>query len=179
MLIREVSTAELSGAGISHSKSCDGKLDDSLPFLPLTATVGQFTSGPTLAPGEAAIHPIVFEFHENHGRNVQLGEGRRTAKRTASYNQGVVITGKPLPRDQLFQVILTGTGWPVFLGIFYPGSVFLFYLMLHMSAICAFFVSVSYYGMHTNTLTFHLFSGITESNIQDSVFLCENFSICF
>ncbi|XP_067005004.1 neuralized-like protein 4 [Anabrus simplex] len=48
--------------------------------------------------------PFKFEFHENHGRNVQLGEGRLTAKRIASYNQGVVISSRPLPRDRLFQV---------------------------------------------------------------------------
>lgn len=114
MLIREVSTTELSGAGISHSKSCDGKLDDYSSFPPLAATMSQCTIGPNHLPAEAAVHPIIFEFHENHGRNVQLGEGRRAAKRTASYNQGVVISSKPLPRDQLFQVILTGTGWLVF-----------------------------------------------------------------
>jgi hypothetical protein len=114
MLIREVSTAELSGAEISHSKSCDGKLDDCSSFPSLTATVCQFTSGANHLPAEAAVHPIIFEFHENHGRNVHLGEGHRTAKRTASYNQGVVISSKPLPRDQLFQVILTDTIWLVF-----------------------------------------------------------------
>lgn len=114
MLIREVSTTELSGAGISHSKSCDGKLDDYSSFPSLAATMSQCTIGPNHLPAEAAVHPTIFELHENHGRNVQLGEGRRAAKRTASYNQGVVISSKPLPRDQLFQVILTGTGWLVF-----------------------------------------------------------------
>lgn len=114
MFIREVSTTELSGAEISHSKSCDGKLDDYSSFPSLVATMSQCTIGPNHLPAEAAVHSIIFEFHENHGRNVQLGEGRRAAKRTASYNQGVVISSKPLPRDQLFQVILTGTGWLVF-----------------------------------------------------------------
>lgn len=47
---------------------------------------------------------IAFEFHENHGRNVQLGENRTTAKRIASYNQGLVMSSHPLPRDHLFQV---------------------------------------------------------------------------
>ncbi|KAK7792172.1 hypothetical protein R5R35_005131 [Gryllus longicercus] len=47
---------------------------------------------------------IAFEFHENHGRNVQLGENRTTAKRIASYNQGLVMSSHPLPRDHIFQV---------------------------------------------------------------------------
>jgi hypothetical protein len=94
---RELSTAEESGTDMSHSKSCEGRLDDSSSLLPVTAAAG----GPNQSPAE----PVVLEFHENHGRNVQLGEGCRTAKRTASYNQGVVISSKPLPREQLFQVI--------------------------------------------------------------------------
>lgn len=44
------------------------------------------------------------EFHENRGKNIQLLQGNLTAKRTASYNQGIVVSSKPLPRDQLFQV---------------------------------------------------------------------------
>jgi len=113
VLTRDPSTAEGSGMEMSHSKSCEGKLNDAaevssssvLPVMTVTATaVGNATSGPKQAPAEATIHPIILEFHENHGRNVQLGEGRRTAKRTASYNQGVVISSKPLPREELFQV---------------------------------------------------------------------------
>ncbi|XP_023215732.1 neuralized-like protein 4 isoform X1 [Centruroides sculpturatus] len=44
------------------------------------------------------------EFHENRGKNIQLLHGNLTAKRIASYNQGIVVSSKPLPRDQLFQV---------------------------------------------------------------------------
>ncbi|XP_051170351.1 neuralized-like protein 4 [Leptopilina boulardi] len=44
-----------------------------------------------------------YEFHENHGRNVQL-EKRITARRVASYNQGVVMSSRPLIRGKMFQV---------------------------------------------------------------------------
>jgi hypothetical protein len=100
----------VSGTEISHSKSCDGKLVDAAGVTSLSAktankiAVGQATNWTKPGPAESIIQPSVLEFHENHGRNVQLGEGCRTAKRTASYNQGVVISSKPLPREQLFQV---------------------------------------------------------------------------
>ena len=44
-------------------------------------------------------------FHDNHGRNIQLNKSRTVATRLESYNQGLVVCGKPLPRGQLFQVI--------------------------------------------------------------------------
>ncbi|OXU27740.1 hypothetical protein TSAR_003159 [Trichomalopsis sarcophagae] len=44
-----------------------------------------------------------YEFHENHGRNVQL-EKKTVARRVASYNQGVVMSNKPLIKNKLFQV---------------------------------------------------------------------------
>lgn len=44
------------------------------------------------------------EFHENHGRNIQLSNENQSARRIASYNQGVVVSARPLPRGQLFQV---------------------------------------------------------------------------
>ena len=135
MFIREVSTTELSGAEISHSKSCDGKLDDYSSFPSLAAAMSLCTIGPNHLPAEASVHPIIFEFHENHGRNVQLGEGRRVAKRTASYNQGVVISSKPLPRDQLFQVILVGLACVLDTGYL---TLFLVYHTWHVSAVCTF-----------------------------------------
>ncbi|KAJ8973612.1 hypothetical protein NQ317_003242 [Molorchus minor] len=33
----------------------------------------------------------IYEFHDNHGRNIELGSGRTVARRVASYNQGVVV----------------------------------------------------------------------------------------
>ncbi|XP_077998138.1 neuralized-like protein 4 [Glandiceps talaboti] len=47
---------------------------------------------------------MCIEFQENHGKNIQLRNGNLTACRTASYNQGVVVSSKPLPKMHLFQV---------------------------------------------------------------------------
>lgn len=44
-----------------------------------------------------------YEFHENHGRNIQL-EAKTIAKRVASYNQGVVMSSRPLIKGKPFQV---------------------------------------------------------------------------
>lgn len=44
-----------------------------------------------------------YEFHENHGRNIQL-ETRTIARRVASYNQGVVMSSRPLIKGKPFQV---------------------------------------------------------------------------
>ena len=41
------------------------------------------------------------EFHDNHGRNVQLKNRNRSAIRTDSYNQGLSVTNRPLARDCL------------------------------------------------------------------------------
>ncbi|PSN33663.1 hypothetical protein C0J52_20980 [Blattella germanica] len=101
----DLSTADVINTNISRSKSCDGKLDDVIQIISstvppvttattttvtTTTAVSQTTVSSNQEPAET-VQPIVSEFHENHGRNVQLGEGRKTAKRTASYNQGVRI----------------------------------------------------------------------------------------
>ncbi|XP_043280017.1 neuralized-like protein 4 isoform X2 [Venturia canescens] len=44
-----------------------------------------------------------YEFHENHGRNVEL-EKKTTARRVASYNQGVLMSSRPLIKGKIFQV---------------------------------------------------------------------------
>ena len=49
---------------------------------------------------------VCLEFHGNHGKNVLLSNHNLTACRTASYNQGIVVSHKPLPRNQLVQVII-------------------------------------------------------------------------
>lgn len=46
----------------------------------------------------------IYEFHENHGRNIELSSDKRSAKRVASYNQGIVILNKPLKRGSLLEV---------------------------------------------------------------------------
>lgn len=43
-------------------------------------------------------------FQEFRGRNIKLLNNGKTALRTESYNQGVVIVSKPLERDVLFEV---------------------------------------------------------------------------
>uniref|UniRef100_A0AAZ3R142 Neuralized-like protein 4 n=1 Tax=Oncorhynchus tshawytscha TaxID=74940 RepID=A0AAZ3R142_ONCTS len=47
----------------------------------------------------------VMAFLENHGKNIQLSNQNLTAARVSSYNQGLLVTAQPLPRQQLFQVI--------------------------------------------------------------------------
>ncbi|XP_075745116.1 neuralized E3 ubiquitin protein ligase 4 isoform X3 [Rhipicephalus microplus] len=44
------------------------------------------------------------EFHEQHGRNVRLCAGSMGACRTTGYGHGLLLSTKPLPRCQLFQV---------------------------------------------------------------------------
>lgn len=43
-------------------------------------------------------------FHEKTGKNIQLSSDRMTARRSESYNQGIVMSVKPLPRNVVFQV---------------------------------------------------------------------------
>lgn len=44
------------------------------------------------------------EFLENHGKNILLSNGNRTATRVASYNQGIVVINQPLVPQLLVQV---------------------------------------------------------------------------
>eukprot|EP00063_Salmo_salar_P036607 XP_014011442.1 PREDICTED: neuralized-like protein 4 isoform X1 [Salmo salar] len=54
--------------------------------------------------GEPALAPnTVMAFLENHGKNIQLSHQNLTAARVSSYNQGLLVTAQPLPRQQLFQ----------------------------------------------------------------------------
>ncbi|CAB0011105.1 unnamed protein product [Nesidiocoris tenuis] len=48
--------------------------------------------------------PVALQFHECHGRNVQISESRLAAKRVSSYNQGVVLAARGLPRGVVFQI---------------------------------------------------------------------------
>ncbi|XP_069042671.1 neuralized-like protein 4 isoform X2 [Lepisosteus oculatus] len=52
---------------------------------------------------EASLVPTPMEFLENHGKNIQLSNQNLTAARVSSYNQGLLVTAQPLPRQQLFQ----------------------------------------------------------------------------
>ncbi|XP_070338539.1 neuralized-like protein 4 isoform X1 [Equus asinus] len=53
---------------------------------------------------QVAIMPTVLEFLENHGKNILLSNGNRTATRVASYNQGIVVINQPLVPQMLVQV---------------------------------------------------------------------------
>ncbi|XP_063305913.1 neuralized-like protein 4 isoform X1 [Pelobates fuscus] len=48
--------------------------------------------------------PQTLHFMDNHGKNILLLHGNRTATRVSSYNQGIVVLAQPLPRLFLFQV---------------------------------------------------------------------------
>ncbi|XP_030761137.1 neuralized-like protein 4 [Sitophilus oryzae] len=47
-----------------------------------------------------------YEFHENHGRNIELLSDKTIARRVASYNQGVVAVVPPLEPNKAVQVVL-------------------------------------------------------------------------
>uniref|UniRef100_A0A4W5K7V6 Neuralized-like protein 4 n=1 Tax=Hucho hucho TaxID=62062 RepID=A0A4W5K7V6_9TELE len=53
----------------------------------------------------ALVPNTIMAFLENHGKNIQLSNQNLTAARVSSYNQGLLVTAQPLPRQQLFQVI--------------------------------------------------------------------------
>ncbi|XP_032178448.1 neuralized-like protein 4 isoform X2 [Mustela erminea] len=53
---------------------------------------------------QVVVMPMALEFLENHGKNILLSNGNRTATRVASYNQGVVVIGQPLVPQLLVQV---------------------------------------------------------------------------
>ncbi|KAM6949638.1 neuralized-like protein 4 isoform 1-T1 [Aplochiton taeniatus] len=57
----------------------------------------------TPVESEPALLPNVMAFLENHGKNIQLSNQNLTAARVSSYNQGLLVTAQPLPRQQLFQ----------------------------------------------------------------------------
>lgn len=52
------------------------------------------------------VSSTIYEFHENHGRNIEIVEGRTTARRVASYNQGVVIAQPALEVNSKVQIII-------------------------------------------------------------------------
>lgn len=53
--------------------------------------------------------PTALEFLENHGKNILLSNGNRTATRVASYNQGIVVVNQPLVPQLLVQVGLASS----------------------------------------------------------------------
>ncbi|XP_017783812.1 PREDICTED: neuralized-like protein 4 [Nicrophorus vespilloides] len=55
---------------------------------------------------QEALPPVKYEFHENHGRNVEVVTERNVARRVASYNQGLVIVQPCLTNNQSMYVII-------------------------------------------------------------------------
>lgn len=65
--------------------------------------LNETTLTPTQPPPVTVVFDGNYEFHENHGRNIQL-ETKTIARRVASYNQGVVMSSRPLVKGKSFQV---------------------------------------------------------------------------
>ncbi|KAK9728651.1 Neuralized [Popillia japonica] len=53
-----------------------------------------------------ASNNVKYEFHENHGRNIEITGDKMIAKRVASYNQGLVIVQPALQSNQLMQIVV-------------------------------------------------------------------------
>ncbi|XP_057662897.1 neuralized-like protein 4 [Diorhabda carinulata] len=49
---------------------------------------------------------LPYEFHENHGRNIEIVNNKTTARRVASYNQGITIIQKPLEPNTKVEVVI-------------------------------------------------------------------------
>ncbi|XP_038851954.1 neuralized-like protein 4 [Salvelinus namaycush] len=64
---------------------------------------GEEDSTPVGSTKLALVPNTVMAFLENHGKNIQLSNQKLTAARVSSYNQGLLVTAQPLPRQQLFQ----------------------------------------------------------------------------
>uniref|UniRef100_A0A8C8M120 Neuralized-like protein 4 n=1 Tax=Oncorhynchus tshawytscha TaxID=74940 RepID=A0A8C8M120_ONCTS len=64
---------------------------------------GEEDSTPVGSSKLALVPNTVMAFLENHGKNIQLSNQNLTAARVSSYNQGLLVTAQPLPRQQLFQ----------------------------------------------------------------------------
>lgn len=47
---------------------------------------------------------MAFEFSETCGKNIQLQDDKKSAQRTKSYNQGIVVTTKPLCKGHSISV---------------------------------------------------------------------------
>ena len=53
---------------------------------------------------EEAVDETWLEFHSNHGANVELSNDGVTATRSAGFNNALVLSHKPLPKNALFKV---------------------------------------------------------------------------
>lgn len=98
-----------------------GKMQDSLDHFPLADQDQQEQLEVSLeAPiaseelisidnVESVQNSIRYEFHENHGRNVEVTRDHAVATRVASYNQGVLLVQPALNINQFVQVVVEKT----------------------------------------------------------------------
>lgn len=49
---------------------------------------------------------VKYEIHENHGRNIEVFDDKTSARRVASYNQGIVIIQPAMELNNLVQVLV-------------------------------------------------------------------------
>ncbi|XP_018574763.1 neuralized-like protein 4 isoform X2 [Anoplophora glabripennis] len=49
---------------------------------------------------------VTYEFHDNHGRNIELISNKTVAHRVASYNQGIVLIQQSLDCNSVVQVVI-------------------------------------------------------------------------
>ena len=105
MGVSVTSSHKVTSPGPGQEKSQASHLADSLH-----STVLEKEAGAGQQPGDT-MAATVFEFHDNTGRNVALCHGNTVARRHDSYNQGLVMSARPLPRNTLFQVPGMKPGW--------------------------------------------------------------------
>ncbi|XP_050504188.1 neuralized-like protein 4 [Diabrotica virgifera virgifera] len=81
------------------------RLQDSIELVLDQEPIPESSEGKDIPP-QISTSPIFFEFHENHGRNIELINNKTTARRVASYNQGITIVQKPLEPNSKVEVIV-------------------------------------------------------------------------
>ena len=86
------SSHKVTSPGPGQEESHTSHLADSLH-----STVLEKEAGAGQQPGDTAA-ATVFEFHDNMDHNVALCHGNTVARRHDSYNQGLVMSARPLPR---------------------------------------------------------------------------------
>ncbi|XP_036077915.1 neuralized-like protein 4 isoform X8 [Rousettus aegyptiacus] len=78
--------------------------DDTMHIVIDGEDMGPAATGIAKGQDQVAIMHTALEFLENHGKNILLSNGNRTATRVASYNQGIVVISQPLVPQLLVQV---------------------------------------------------------------------------
>ncbi|KAM4678136.1 neuralized-like protein 4 isoform 2-T2 [Discoglossus pictus] len=97
---------DLHGCVTAFSTVSSSVLEESDATKPPSVTSESEEEEEAEPPGDPPppLQPHTLQFLPNHGRNILLSHGNRTATRVSSYNQGIVVLAHPLPRLFLFQV---------------------------------------------------------------------------